>query len=481
LHKPRRTFPETYVNAAGKTVPMEVSIPVSAVEDIIQQELKCPICLGTIQGTSTVTACLHRFCSDCLHKSLRGNLNGSKQNHDCPSCRFKLPSKRSTRPDGDFDGIIRVLTTAMDKYRSANPTPSPRKAAAAPDVRPVRQASQQSRDEDDDRPFDIRQFQRSHSAAVAAFREKQKEKMKEVRQQIAKYQAKAANPPPPPGSRPSLLASVARTAGVASSSSAAQSSRTSHSKSQLGAQPAHPPASSAPEVLRVNVALFPFVSAAVHIAELAPLASSAAEGEPTGAPAAPATEASESNEPGAEEAADEAVPAVGAKRPRSPTGESPGPDAKAARPTPVDDHWAGEPLPPLALPYLRIPETLTVQVLKEYVAARLSLAADELRRLEIVSVDAERLQALPADQSLLQVVQTAWRGSGRFFLYYRLAAPAVAAAIASQAADAAAAADVAETTTDDAAARQDDDEGAKPPDAATAMDVDAPTTAATTQ
>lgn len=466
---------------------MEVSIPVSAVEDIIQQELKCPICLGTIHGTSTVTACLHRFCSDCLHKSLRGNLNGSKQNHDCPSCRFKLPSKRSTRPDGDFDGIIRVLTSAMDKYRSTNPSPSPRKAAAAADARPVRQASQQSRDEDDDRPFDIKQFQRSHSAAVAAFREKQKEKMKEVRQQIAKYQAKAANPPPPPGSRPSLLASVARAAGVASSSSAAQSSKTSHPKSQLGAQSAHPPASSVPEVLRVNVALFPFVSAAVHVAELAPLASSAAEGEPTGAPAAPATEASPTNEAGTtEEASNEAVPAVGAKRPRSPTGESPSPDAKAARPTPVDDHWAGEPLPPLALPYLRIPETLTVQVLKEYVAARLSLSADELRRLEIVFVDAERLLALPADQSLLQVVQTAWRGSGRFFLYYRLAAPPVAAAIDSQAANAAAEhaaapADAAATTTDDAATRHDDDEHAKPPDAATAMDVDAPTTAATTQ
>lgn len=444
---------------------MEVSIPVSAVEDIIQQELKCPICLGTIQGTSTVTACLHRFCSDCLHKSLRGNLNGSKQNHDCPSCRFKLPSKRSTRPDGDFDDIIRVLTTAMDKYRSANPSPSPRKPAAAPDTRPVRQASQQSREEDAEQPFDIKQFQRSHSAAVAAFREKQKEKMKEVRQQIAKYQAKAANPPPPPGSRPSLLASVART-GVASSSSGAQSSRMSLSKSQLSA---HPPASSAPAVLRVNVALFPFVSAAVHVAEQAPVASAAVDGESPGASAAPTSQATQSNEAGAEEVADEAAPTVGTKRPRSPTGESPGPDAKAARPSPVDDHWAGEPLPPLALPYLRIPETLTVQVLKEYVAARLPLAPDELLRLEIVFVDAQRLLALPADLSLLQVVQTVWRGSGRFFLYYRLVAPAASAA------------DAVTATTDDAAARRDGDELAQPPDAGTAMAVDAPPTAATAQ
>lgn len=453
---------------------MEVSIPVSAVEDIIQQELKCPICLGTIQSTSTVTACLHRFCSDCLHKSLRGNLNGSKQNHDCPSCRFKLPSKRSTRPDGDFDGIIRVLTTAMDKYRSANPSMSPRKATAVPDTRPVRQASQQSRDEDDDQPFDIKQFQRSHSAAVAAFREKQKEKMKEVRQQIAKYQAKAANPPPPPGSRPSLLASVART-GVASSSSGAQSSKLSHSKSQPPAQAA--PVRSAPEALRVNVALFPFVSAAVHVAELAPSSSSATDGEPTAAPASATGHLSEAP---SDKAVLGVAQAVGDKRPRSPTTQSPGPAAKAARLVHLDDEWTGAPLPPLVLPYLRIPETLTVQVLKEYVAARLSLAADELLRLEIVYVDAERLLTLRADLTLLQVVQTVWRGGGRFFLYYRLAAaPAAVAAAATAVADDAAATDSA--TSDEAAARGDTVERAPPSDAETAMDVDAPTTTATTQ
>ena len=59
-------------------------------ESILEDDLKCPICLGILDSTYTVMACLHRFCSECLHRSLRIELAPGKNNHECPSCRAKV-------------------------------------------------------------------------------------------------------------------------------------------------------------------------------------------------------------------------------------------------------------------------------------------------------------------------------------------------------------------------------------------------------
>ncbi|KAG8086004.1 hypothetical protein GUJ93_ZPchr0010g8788 [Zizania palustris] len=37
----------------------------------IRKEVQCPICLGIIRKTRTVMECLHRFCRDCIDKSMR--------------------------------------------------------------------------------------------------------------------------------------------------------------------------------------------------------------------------------------------------------------------------------------------------------------------------------------------------------------------------------------------------------------------------
>lgn len=50
----------------------------------------------------TTKECLHRFCSDCIITALRSG------NKECPTCRKKLVSKRSLRPDPNFDYLISV-------------------------------------------------------------------------------------------------------------------------------------------------------------------------------------------------------------------------------------------------------------------------------------------------------------------------------------------------------------------------------------
>jgi len=74
-------------------------------KSLFMDELKCPICLGEIDKTWAVMACLHRFCGECLHRYLRIN----KAVHDCPNCRTKIASRRSSTADLTYDDIINVL------------------------------------------------------------------------------------------------------------------------------------------------------------------------------------------------------------------------------------------------------------------------------------------------------------------------------------------------------------------------------------
>jgi E3 ubiquitin-protein ligase RNF1/2 len=65
--------------------------------------LQCVICLGFINNARIVMECLHRFCEDCIEKSLRMGRN------ECPICRTFVPSRRSLRPDPNFDQLIRSI------------------------------------------------------------------------------------------------------------------------------------------------------------------------------------------------------------------------------------------------------------------------------------------------------------------------------------------------------------------------------------
>ncbi|KAK9284294.1 hypothetical protein L1049_023465 [Liquidambar formosana] len=76
----------------------------------VRKDVQCPICLGIIKKTRTVMECLHRFCRDCIDKSMRLG------NNECPACRTHCASRRSLRDDPNYDTLIAALYPDIDKY-----------------------------------------------------------------------------------------------------------------------------------------------------------------------------------------------------------------------------------------------------------------------------------------------------------------------------------------------------------------------------
>lgn len=76
----------------------------------IRKYVQCPICLGIIRKTRTVMECLHRFCRECIDKSMRMG------NNECPVCRTHCASRRSLRDDLNFDALIAALYPNVDTY-----------------------------------------------------------------------------------------------------------------------------------------------------------------------------------------------------------------------------------------------------------------------------------------------------------------------------------------------------------------------------
>ncbi|PRP78457.1 hypothetical protein PROFUN_13690 [Planoprotostelium fungivorum] len=78
----------------------------------IQVQITCPICLGILRQTHTMMECLHRFCAECIEKSLR---LGRKE---CPACRVKCISRRQLRADPRFDRIISAVYSDLDSFEA---------------------------------------------------------------------------------------------------------------------------------------------------------------------------------------------------------------------------------------------------------------------------------------------------------------------------------------------------------------------------
>ncbi|KAL5575380.1 hypothetical protein UlMin_017079 [Ulmus minor] len=76
----------------------------------IRKSVQCPICLGIIRKTRTVMECLHRFCRECIDKSMRLG------NNECPACRTHCASRRSLRDDPNYDNLIAALYPNIDEY-----------------------------------------------------------------------------------------------------------------------------------------------------------------------------------------------------------------------------------------------------------------------------------------------------------------------------------------------------------------------------
>ncbi|KAA0172148.1 hypothetical protein FNF28_00151 [Cafeteria roenbergensis] len=85
----------------------EVTIQLGKLDD----ELRCPICRDVLKHTHVVMQCMHRFCRRCIERAVRAS-------HCCPFCRESIPSRRSTRPDKAFDGLIGMLYPDLDVYEA---------------------------------------------------------------------------------------------------------------------------------------------------------------------------------------------------------------------------------------------------------------------------------------------------------------------------------------------------------------------------
>ena len=53
-----------------------------------------------------------RFCAECIVTALRSG------NKECPTCRKKLASKRSLRPDPNFDHLVEKIFPNRDEYEA---------------------------------------------------------------------------------------------------------------------------------------------------------------------------------------------------------------------------------------------------------------------------------------------------------------------------------------------------------------------------
>jgi E3 ubiquitin-protein ligase RNF1/2 len=70
---------------------------------VLHPDFRCPICCGYLKKTTTVMECLHRFCEECIGTSLR------LAKKECPTCRIRVPSRRSLRSDKRFDELIECI------------------------------------------------------------------------------------------------------------------------------------------------------------------------------------------------------------------------------------------------------------------------------------------------------------------------------------------------------------------------------------
>jgi len=89
--------PSTASTAADISFATEVAVSLSSLHTT---HFMCGICLGRMRGTHISPECGHRFCGDCLKKSIR------TCNKECPTCRISIPTQRSLREDKMFDNLV---------------------------------------------------------------------------------------------------------------------------------------------------------------------------------------------------------------------------------------------------------------------------------------------------------------------------------------------------------------------------------------
>ena len=76
------------------------------------QDFECAICLDILSNPYIIPECCHRFCCDCIHKSIKAG------NKECPTCRVHIVSKRSLRRDELFGKMLHRLLKVESEVKA---------------------------------------------------------------------------------------------------------------------------------------------------------------------------------------------------------------------------------------------------------------------------------------------------------------------------------------------------------------------------
>ena len=82
------------IPASTATASNACATPLQLLNDLMQDEFQCPICLDTYENTHVDPDCNHRICGECVKRSI------DACRHECPPCKTTL------RPDQHFDRIV---------------------------------------------------------------------------------------------------------------------------------------------------------------------------------------------------------------------------------------------------------------------------------------------------------------------------------------------------------------------------------------
>jgi len=96
------------------------------IQNDIQEELACAICIETISSCVTLSPCLHNFCHDCLNDYL-------KRSTDCPLCRKKIKSANKNpflhRIVGLALEAVKIFPSNADSIEEEKAVPAKKDAA----------------------------------------------------------------------------------------------------------------------------------------------------------------------------------------------------------------------------------------------------------------------------------------------------------------------------------------------------------------
>ena len=77
-----------------------LSVAIESLNNLVQENFQCSICLHNCTDARVVPECLHRFCGNCIEEGI------GKCGNECPSFGTRITSECDLRLDTQFDNIV---------------------------------------------------------------------------------------------------------------------------------------------------------------------------------------------------------------------------------------------------------------------------------------------------------------------------------------------------------------------------------------